>query len=175
MGRGELGECGIIGPAVDIERPRGSGPAGGAARSGDPMFEANGSRGRKEAPSSASFRASGLDLGWYDGLELPVLIRGLSWDGEPYRCGGCCCFEFPGDLGGVDADRGMTTTGTFAGGPGVPTRPCSLWGRSEVAALGDTAGLGKAGTGGCFAQVCSPKASRGTGWLQLEHFTVGKS
>jgi hypothetical protein len=35
--------------------------------------------------------------------------------------------------------------------------------------------LGSAGTGGCFVQTCSPSSARATGWLQLEHFTVGRT
>lgn len=60
------------------------------------------------------------------------------------------------------------------GRPGEATRA----GNGFAVLTGETSsgeGLGIVGTGGGSAQVWSPNSERGTGWLQLEHLTVGRT
>lgn len=78
-------------------------------------------------------------------------------------------------LGGDEPKRRLLGGARDGAGPGDFTRPCNRWGRRDVAAAGDTVGFGKVGTGGGLAQMCSPSSERGTGWLQFEHLTVGRS
>jgi hypothetical protein len=60
-------------------------------------------------------------------------------------------------------------------GAGDATRPFSREGRRDAAEARETDGLCKVGTGGGFEQTWSPSSESGTGKLQLEHLTEGKS
>jgi len=40
---------------------------------------------------------------------------------------------------------------------------------------GGRAAGGSRGTGGATEQICSPSSFNGTGWLQFEHLTVGRT
>jgi hypothetical protein len=60
-------------------------------------------------------------------------------------------------------------------GAGDATRPFSREGRRDAAEAKETDGLCKVGTGGGFEQTWSPSSESGTGKLQLEHLTEGKS
>lgn len=68
--------------------------------------------GELELLSCSTGRAKGLDLGWKFGLPEgpgPVLMRGLSLEGDPYRCG-CEGFgppDGPAFPGGGAASRGL--------------------------------------------------------------------
>ena len=63
----------------------------------------------------------------------------------------------------------------WAGG-GLLTRLWSFVGRRAATERGDWGGLraGICGTGGTGAQTWSPRSAILTGWLQVEHFTVGR-
>lgn len=61
-------------------------------------------------------------------------------------------------------------------GDGKPeTKFCSLWGSNEVTWVGETEGLGRAGTGGSVEHMWSPSSDSVTLLPQFEHFTVGNS
>lgn len=84
-----------------------------------------------------------------------------------------CCGGLFG-VAGSDALGGGWRGGGDAGFGLALTRFCSRRGRKEET-VGDVDGLGRAGTGGAASHVCSPRSVSATGWLQLEHLTVGRS
>ena len=94
------------------------------------------------------------------------------WRGRPDKSvpRRCCCGGLLG-VAGSDALGGGWRGGGDMGLGLVETRFCSRWGRND-ATVGDLDGVGR---GGGASHLCSPSSVSGTGWLQSEHLTVGRS
>lgn len=137
-------------PVFEVVLARKSPDGGGRVRRGDVLLLVGGlTAGEKVSYLLGSVRAKGLGLDWYVGdVGGAILVLRRSGLGVPRRCRWGSCSRGSGvprraSLKGVRGEMG----------PGDARRSWRCCGRSEVAAAGETEGLGRVGTGGKAAQM----------------------